>query len=145
MFLLQKLFCVDIYCKPCIFLFFQLSFSLFKGIFLSWHENFLRDKIIQSALFVSVLMVSKFLNSLIVVIFDFKPFTCAYEKTHSNPNNPSSKTSSNALKRVWPWKRAQKPNSWTYNVVEEETSKKTVRHVTGNDEDYLRKIPRVVW
>ena len=21
----------------------------------------------------------------------------------------------------------------------------TVRHVTGNDEDYLRKIPRVVW
>ncbi len=23
--------------------------------------------------------------------------------------------------------------------------KKTVRHVTGNDEDYLRKIPRVVW
>ncbi len=21
----------------------------------------------------------------------------------------------------------------------------TVRHVTGNDKDYLRKIPRVVW
>ncbi len=23
--------------------------------------------------------------------------------------------------------------------------KDTVRHVTGNDKDYLRKIPRVVW
>jgi hypothetical protein len=24
-------------------------------------------------------------------------------------------------------------------------NRKVVRHVTGNDEDYLRKIPRVVW
>ncbi len=24
-------------------------------------------------------------------------------------------------------------------------STRSVRHVTGNDEDYLRKIPRVVW
>jgi hypothetical protein len=35
------------------------------------------------------------------------------------------------------------PLFWLYNIVN--GSLVTVRHVTGNDKDYLRKIPRVVW
>ncbi len=36
-------------------------------------------------------------------------------------------------------------SSKVINVRHTESNRVVVRHVTGNDKDYLRKIPRVVW